>query len=360
MTIGIDGNEANVENLVGVSVYTHKLLIEFQKKSDANNRFVIYLKNAPLPHLPNETEYFRYQVVWPSLLWSQIPLPIHLFLHNKIDRFFSPAHYAPRFATSPTVVTVHDLSYFYYPEDFLKADLYKLKKWTGYSVKNARNIIAVSKQTKKDIVKFYKILEEKITVIYNGHEKIQSAKRKVQKATSPYILYVGTLQPRKNIKTLVEAFSSFSIHNSSFKLILVGKKGWMYEDILKSVNTSKCKDNIEIKGYVSDEELVTLYQNAFCYVNPSLYEGFGIPVLEAMAQDCPVLSSDTGALPEIAGNAALYFNPEKVEELVNQLELLKNNKENLREELIKKGRERIKQFSWEKCAQQTLTLLKNT
>ncbi len=175
MKIAIDGNEANVKERVGVSVYTFQLLLYFKKISSKDTEFIIFLKNKPLKSLPLENEYFKYEVVPGSILWSQTSLPFRLyqskFLKQKIDVFFSPAHYSPRLSPFNTIVTIHDLSYYYYPNEFLKKDLYKLKNWTKYSVNNAKNIIAVSKTTKKDIIKFYNIQENKISVIYNGYEK---------------------------------------------------------------------------------------------------------------------------------------------------------------------------------------------
>jgi len=153
MLIAIDGNEANIKEKVGVSVYALKLLEYFKKKTNNDLRFIIFLKNKPGCDLPCENRYFRYEVVSGNFFWSQFFLPLHLlqknFRQNKIDVFFSPAHYSPRFCLAPTVVTIHDLSYFYYPEEFLKNDLYKLKNWTKYSVLQAKKIIAVSKPPRR-------------------------------------------------------------------------------------------------------------------------------------------------------------------------------------------------------------------
>lgn len=365
MIIGIDGNDANVKELVGVSVYAKNLLQYFQKVADKDTQFTVFLRKAPLPTLPEENEFYKYAIVPAQMFWSQVFLPINLFTTNKVDVFFSPAHYSPRFSPGPTVVTIHDLAYFYYPNEFLKKDLYKLTNWTKYSVNNAKKIIAVSKTTKKDLKKFYTIPDEKITVVYNGYEK-GGADQKLP-AVSPlkqyelkpqkYILYVGTLQPRKNILTLIKAFKKFYDNNSEFKLMLVGKKGWLYDEIFYEVKNLNLEDSVIFTGYLPDNEVSELYKYAYCYVLPSLYEGFGIPVLEAMSYDCPVISSFASSLPEVGGEAALYFDPENVNGLVDDLESLKSEK--LRKELIEKGRERIKHFSWEKSAKETLEVIKS-
>src|SRR3990167_7872514 len=175
MIIGIDGNEANIKEKVGVSFYVLKLLEHFQKKATENLQFVVFLKSKPSVDLPLENKHYSYDVIRGNFLWSQTFLPLELYKRKafgqNIQVFFSPAHYAPRFCPISIVVTIHDLSYFYYPEEFLKKDLYQLKNWTEYSIKKARTVIAVSNTTKKDIVKFYHTRDEKIDVIYNGYEK---------------------------------------------------------------------------------------------------------------------------------------------------------------------------------------------
>lgn len=363
-SIGIDGNEANVYRKVGVSVYTQNLINYFQKKSNKTLNFDIYLRNKPIKTMPPKNKYFNYKVVKGLFLWSQLFLPLNLIFNNKNAVFFSPAHYIPRFSTIPTVVTIHDLSFLYYPADFLKKDLYKLKNWTKQSIKKSKKIIAVSQSTKSDIVKFYGVSENKITVIYNGFEKkITKNKidnkliKKLQK--QPYILYVGTLQPRKNLPTLIDSFSEFIKENPNFKLVLAGKKGWLYENIFNKIKNLKLERKVLFTDFVSDATLQDLYKNAFCLVLPSFYEGFGIPILEAMNEGCPVISSDKSSLPEIGGDAALYFDPKDSDQLVSQLNNLKNHID-LRNTLIANGKQRIRLFSWQKCAEETLAVIKSS
>lgn len=363
MTIGIDGNEANVKEQVGVSIYTQNLLTEFRKKSNKSLLFNVYLKNEQLNTMPEDNKFFKYIIVRGRFLWSQLFLPVRLLTGVKNDVFFSPAHYIPRFISTPTVVTIHDLSFHYFPDDFLKRDLFKLKNWTKYSVYKAKKIIAVSNTTKNDIVKIYNLPSEKIQVIYNGYEKKEEktiADQKLIKRLKNnfYILYVGTLQPRKNIPALIDAFSKFVKDNREFKLVIAGKKGWLYEKIFNKVRDLGLERNVVFTGYIGNATLKELYKNAFCFVHPSLYEGFGIPLLEAMSEGCPIISSNKSSLPEIGGNAALYFDPTDVNQLVSQIDNLKNHQD-LRNALITNGKERIKLFSWKKCATETLALLKS-
>ena len=366
--IGVDGNEANVEKKVGVSVYTLNLLRYFSKVADQEHCFIVYLKNSLSLGLPEENKYFKYKVIKGNFLWSQIYLPIYLSTHREIDVYFSPAHYLPSFCPVPQVVTIHDLAYQYFPNDFTKKDLWQLKNWTRSSVKKANKIIAVSKTTKKDIIKIYNVDDAMVTVIYNGYEKIAKEKTSAVEGRSgktaevklkKYILFVGTIQPRKNLDILIDAFNKFLEQNKNFKLVIVGKKGWLYEDIFKKVRTLKLEEEVIFTDHVTDEELVWYYQNAFCFVLPSLYEGFGIPILEAMSNNCPTIISMNSSLPEVGGEASLYFDPKSSNDLLEKLKTLYNNHE-LRKELISKGKQRIKDFSWKKCGKETLEVILKT
>jgi len=365
MIIGVDGNEANVSQRVGVSVYTANILEYFQRHAGPDMKFLVFLKQKPLPNLPGVTEFFKYHVIPSALpLWSQTILPLKLhqmkLFRSSLDVFFSPAHYIPRFCPFPSVVTIHDLSYFYYPEEFLKKDLVQLKQWTEYSVKRSRKIIAVSKTTKKDLSKWYGIPEDAVEVIYNGYEKnnIKETAIDISQKNQKYILFVGTIQPRKNLTTLIKTFGLFQKENPEFKLIIAGKKGWLFKQTFEQVEASGLGQKVIFSGYVTDSELVSLYGHAFCLVLPSLYEGFGIPILEAMSYGCPVLSSFASSLPEIGGDACLYFDPKDEKDIYDKLNRLKNSND-LRKELIQKGKGRIREFSWERCGQQTLEVLKN-
>ena len=360
-SIGIDGNEANVYKKVGVSVYTQNLMTYFQRKSNKTLNFDIYLRNKPIKTMPPKNKYFTYKIVKALFLWSQLFLPLNLIFNSKNDVCFSPAHYIPRFSTIPIVVTIHDLSFHYYPNDFLKRDLFKLKNWTKYSVKNAKKIIAVSQSTKQDLIRFYDISEDKIQVIYNGFEKnitnSQLDTKVIQKIKKQsYILYVGTLQPRKNLERLIEAFSL--VKNKNLDLVIVGKRGWMFEEILEAPKKYGVSGRVKFLDSVSDEELPNLYRNALCFILPSLYEGFGLPILEAMKYGCPVLASNVSSLPEAGGDAALYFDPENTGDIARSLESIIQNSE-LRKDLIKKGYQQVKKFSWEKSAKETLKVLED-
>jgi len=380
MVIGIDGNEANVKHRVGSGQYAFELLHQFAKSEKYH--FLVYLKDKPLFDLPKESVNFKYKVFGPKRLWTQFALPISLTFSlsrhsagQKPDVFFSMTHYGPRFSKVPYVVTIHDLSYLRYPEMFKKNDLYQLTNWTKYSVKNAAHIIAVSQTTKDDIVKNYHVSPSKITVTYEGYDenrfepqpksKVESVKSKY-KIKEGYIIFVGTLQPRKNLERLLEAFSSL-VHRSSnsqtmnyelrtMNLVIVGKKGWMYDQIFEKVKMLKLQDSVIFTDYVPDVDLPALISGAQAYILPSLWEGFGLPVIEAQACGVPVVVSNASSLPEIVGDSGILIDPNSADSIASGIKnVLTNNQ--TRSDLVEKGFENIKRFSWEKCAKETLQVL---
>ncbi|MCL5432839.1 MAG: glycosyltransferase family 4 protein [Patescibacteria group bacterium] len=372
MVIGIDGNEANVQKRVGIGEYAFEILKQFESFGlpVQKYRFKIYLKDNPVMDFPKSREGWEYKIVRPKKFWTQFGLPINLYLHKPWpDVFFTPTHYSPRFSPVPTVISVMDLSYIYFPEMFTKKDLYQLKNWTNYSVKKAKKIFTISQASKDDIIKLYKLTEDKVVVTYPGLKTVENnglktadmdiIKRKYG-IKGDYILFVGTLQPRKNITGLIEAFSLISKRGNinDLQLIIVGKKGWLFEEILKAPEKFGVSENVRFLEFVSDSELTLLYKNALCFVLPSLYEGFGLPVLEAMANGCPVLASNVSSLPEAGGDAALYFDPKTPEDMASKIKRVIEDKK-LRSEMVKKGYEQVKKFSWEKTARETLNVLEN-
>lgn len=363
MIIGIDGNEANIVNRVGIGEYAFELLFNFEKISSIcklNHRqvkFYIYLKDSPLSHMPKERNGWSYRVIGPKKLWTQIALPIDLYLHRLVDVFFTPTHYSPRFSPIPTAVSIMDISYIMYPNLFKKKDLYQLINWTKYSIKNAKKIFTISNASKNDIINHYKLIAEKVVVTYPGIKKFMiNEKKSINEQKKDYILFVGTLQPRKNIARLIEAFSYVIEKNKNLNLVIVGKKGWQYEEILTSPIKWGIEDNVIFKDFVTDLELESLYSNATCMVLPSLYEGFGLPVLEAMKHNCPVIVSNVSSLPEVGGDAVLYINPEDPYDIAEKINKIISNG-TLRNSLIAKGKKQFKKFSWEKAARETLNVL---
>ena len=377
MQIGVDGNEANVKNRVGSGRYAFELLKQFSKTK--NNKFLIYLKEKPLLDLPEERENFKYQIFGPKKFWTQFALPVKLTFGKKPDVFFSPAHYGPRYSKVPYVVTIHDLSYLHYPQMFKKDDLLQLTSWSKYSILNSAHVLAPSKSTKEDIIKNYNVPASKITVTYEGYDdssfkpqsksKVQGLKSKY-KINGDYIIFVGTLQPRKNLERLIEAFAKL-IGNwklparrslgeageiGNYQLVIVGRKGWLYEPIFEKVEQLKLEDKVVFTDFVPDEQLPTLVSGAKVYVLPSLWEGFGIPVVEAQACEVPVVVSNTSSLPEIVGESGILVDPEDIDSIAGGIK--KALDPSAAKDLIKKGLENTKRFSWQNCAKETLEVLK--
>ena len=376
MNIGIDGNEANIDRKVGIGEYAFELLIQFSnsKLKTQNSKFVVYLKNKAMQDLPKENQNWQYRVIGPKRFWTQFALPVDLYFHKeRPDVFFSPTHYAPRFSPIPTIISIMDLSYIHYPYMFKKSDLYQLKNWTLYSVQKSKKIITISKSSKNDIIGYYKLDNDKVVVVYPGikekginlQAKSMDNSKKLRakyNIRGKYILFVGTLQPRKNIVRLIEAFGKILSEFSNSKekeleLIIVGKKGWFYQDILNAPQKNNIEKNVKFLDFVENEELPALYKEAVCFVLPSLYEGFGLPVLEAMQFGCPVLASNISSLPEAGADAAVYFDPYNVNDIADKLKKVIENEE-LRKEMREKGFRQIKKFSWEKAATETLDIIK--
>ncbi len=373
MKIGINGYEAVVSrfgfdkksglpNRVGSSEFCFQLL-NILAKIDKKNEYFIYLPKAPTLDIPEESKNWHY-VVFSGKLWTLLGLSKKLLENkNKIDVFFSPTHYLPFYTGMPSAISILDVSYLHFSGLFKKKDLYQLKLWGGYSIKKAKKIITISKSSRNDIIKAYNVSENKIEVVYPGIKQLLSIKNKVLSmeelnkkfgVEKDYILFVGTLQPRKNIENLVEALTM--VKNKNLKLVIVGKKGWMYEDILNAPKKYEVSDRVKFLDNVSDEDLQSFYKNAVCFVLPSLYEGFGLPILEAMQYGCPVLASNISSLPEAGGDAAVYFDPQNTEDIAEKIDKVVSD-EKLRKEMIQKGYEQVKKFSWEKTAREALKVL---
>ena len=372
MIIGIDGNEANQSQKVGIGQYAWHLLHELYR-NDLKNSYIVFLKELPKADMPQQREGWQYKVLGPGFLWTQWRLPLELFLSKpRPDVFFSPTHYAPRFSPVPTVVSVMDVSYLRFPNYFRRQDLWQLKLWTKYSVQKAARVLTISQSTKHDLQEAYGLSQEKIVVTYPGYDKsihkviVDQAKIAAVKAKygikGDYILSVGTLQPRKNYERLIEAFAKIKRQtagmngSSSISLVIAGKKGWLYEPIMEKVKTLGMSESVRFVDFIPAHDLALLYNGAKLFALVSLFEGFGIPVLEAMACGCPVLLSNVSSLPEVGGKAAIYIDPQSVGSIAKGLEQVLADK-TLQEKAREQGLTQACQFSWEKCGRETLRVL---
>lgn len=233
------------------------------------------------------------------------------------------------------------------------------------SCKTADSIIVPSLATKNDLVDYFKVKEDKIKVVYEGGDAEKSIrpidKKELvdkYKITKPYFLYIGTLQPRKNIETIVDAFER--LNNSNVQLVLAGGIGWGMEDTLNKIKLSNCSNNIILTGYISEAEKAALYSNAMSFVFPSLYEGFGIPILESFSYGIPVITARNSSLPEVGGDAAIYMeNVHSSEQLEEAMQTIINMDVQEREALSLRGIKQYNKFTWKKCAKGILKCFEN-
>lgn len=375
MKIGVNGYEAVVSSRFGTdaktglpkragsSQYCYELLINFYRQRRGHD-FYIFLPLPPTPDLPKEDQAWHYIIVKQAKLWALISLSRYFLSSDlTLDVFFSPTHYAPLYVKGSLAISIMDLSYLFFPELFQKKDLWQLKVWTYLSAKRAKKIFTISNSSRNDIINKYRLEAKNIVVTYPGiKQSLMTDQNKSAGAilgkyslSGKYLLFVGTIQPRKNLERLIEAFSQLK-KDRELSLLIVGKPGWMYEKIYESPKKFGVGKTVKFLPSVDDEDLKVLYQNAYFFILPSLYEGFGLPVLEAMSFGTPVITSNTSSLPEAGGDACLYVDPLNVSDMTEKMEKLLTDKK-LREQLIKKGYQQIKKFSWENTAQETLKAL---
>lgn len=367
MLIGIDGNEANIKDRVGIGQYAYNLLTHIYKL-DKKNNYIIYLKNPPLSDLPKPSKKWQYKIFGPKKLWTKFALPIKLYTQTKpLDLFFSPSHYLPHFSPCPTVCSIMDLGFLKYSDQFTKKDLYQLTNWTRHSIKKAHHIITISKFTKNQIIKLYNTIPNKITIAYpgisippkvnklNSLESFKNLKLEIRN----YFLYLGTLKPSKNISFLIKSFAKFLQCNPELiekHLVIAGKKGWFFQNIFSLVKKLNLQNKVIFTDYITEKEKWILLKNTKTLIIPSLYEGFGIPAIEAQKLGTPVLSSNIPVLKEILHNSALFFNPKKQDQLVNAMQQIHNPK--IHKKYSKLGLKNSKPFNWNQTSQQILQVFR--
>jgi glycosyltransferase involved in cell wall biosynthesis len=269
------------------------------------------------------------------------------------------------------VVTVHDLGYLYYPGAHRFLDGLYLDLSTRYNARAASRVIASSQATKDDLVQQCGIEPDKITVVYFGYDETMQPvedEATIEKVKArygiqgDYVLHVGTLQPRKNLGRLLEAYAMVrkqAKRGETPCLVMAGRKGWLYDQIFQQVERLGLESAVILPGYVPQDDLPALLSGAHLFAFPSLYEGFGLPVLEAMACGTPVLCSNVSSLPEVAGDAALLVDPLDVKSMAEAMNRLLQD-EGLRSQLVERGYRQVRQFSWERCARETLAVLEDT
>ncbi len=387
--IGIDARFYSPLNK-GLGRYTQEIIDNIIDKIDnprkggyGENQYVVFLSPENFGEFkttnPNVKKVL-FKIRWYSLA-EQLFMPFFIF-KEKIDLMYFPHFNVPIFCPTKFIVTIHDLILTKFPTPratTLSPLLYKVKN-LGYkiviwfAVVRAKKIITVSRFTKNDIIKQFKVNKDKIIITYEGIaqeiKKEQSNENDEKKAllcyniNKPFLLYVGNAYPHKNLETLVEVFLNIRKKYKNLSLVLVGKEDYFYARFKKYVRELLKRENLQeqkpiiFPGYVPDKDLKFFYQSACAYIFPSLYEGFGLPPLEAMANSCPVASSNKASMPEVLGQAAIYFNPQNKKEMQRAIEKIISDND-LRQNLIKAGLQQAAKYSWDKCAQQTFSILNN-
>ena len=371
MRIAIHAADLDSGRIDGTRIYISSVLKRLGSLSPGDE-FLIYHKGNFNPSLaPPQLGNYKFRRLWKIPFWTQTAFAISLWWDDP-DALWMPATNLPVFRRKRmrTVVTVHDLAYRYFPDHFPKKDLCKLKLFAGLATACADGIISVSESTGRDILKFHKkASKDRIKVVHHGFDaglfkkgisqnESEEVLSKFKIQNSKFILYVGAIQPRKNLSVLVEAFEKIKQAYPEMKLVLAGEKAWMWEEDVSRIEKSPFAGDIVLAGKVGFEKLPALYGNAAVFVFPSLYEGFGIPILEAFACGVPVVAADNSSLPEVGGDAALYFDAASADDLKNRLEEILSD-EDLSAELSRKGLERAEEFSWENCAKRTFDYIKD-
>ncbi|HIC93621.1 MAG TPA: glycosyltransferase family 1 protein [Anaerolineae bacterium] len=353
----------------GINCYIRNLLAHLPRV-DGDNRYTAFLGDRRFAADPSPSLRFsRLPTARPPvrILWEQAVQPWAL-KKEGVDLLHALAFVAPLLSPCPFVVTIYDLGFLLHPKSFKPLKRLYLSLFTRLSARRARRVIAISESTKRDVVRLLEVPPERVDVVYCGvdgafrplpAERVAAFRRR-RGLPERFILFVGTLEPRKNVGRLIEAFSLLrgratnlqTCKLANLKLVIGGAKGWMYGDIFARVEELGLRDEVLFPGYIPFEELPLWYNAAELFVYPSLHEGFGLPVLEAMACGTPVVASQTSSLPEVVGEAGMLVDPRDIGGLAEAMERALMD-EGRRREMRERGLRRAAGFSWERTARET-------
>ncbi|MBN1217541.1 MAG: glycosyltransferase family 4 protein [Anaerolineae bacterium] len=366
--IGLDYTAA-VHQSAGIGRYTRQM-VKALAGIDSQSSYRLFVADAgrnfapPLPGPNFAWRPTRLTERWLARLWYRLRLPLWIETWaGPLDLFHQPDFVLPPVKPGTrTIVTVHDLSFVRQPDSTMPGMAAHLNTWVPRSVKRADHVIAVSEATRQDLIELYQTPPEKITTLYHGVSdefspvkdpgELAAVRQKYGLKDRPFIFSVGTIQPRKNYRRLIQALAQI---DGALTLVIAGSKGWYYQDIFAEVTRQGLEKRVHFLGFVADEDLPALYSTASLFVLPSLYEGFGLPLLEAMACGTPVITSNQSSLPEVVGEAGVLVNPYDVDTLANSMSQVLNDT-NLQQHLIEAGQIQAKKFTWEKMATELLEL----
>jgi glycosyltransferase involved in cell wall biosynthesis len=352
----------------GIHGYIAELLRRLPA-ADPDLRFTAFANRAAAPlieALPVRPTRWPTARPWARIVWEQVLQPF-VARQARLDLLHGLAFVSPLAQPCPTVVTVHDLSFALFPEFFRGANAAYLRLFTRLSCQRAARIVAVSENTRADVIRLYGVPGRRVAAIPHGVDAQFHPRppgevaefRRVHSLPDHFILFVGTLEPRKNLVKLIEAFANIKGQISNIKLVLVGGQGWYYGPIFATVERLNLEERTIFAGYVPNEELPLWYAAADVFAFPSRYEGFGMPVLEAMACGTPVVTSTASSLPEVAGDAALTVAPDDAGALTAALQRALADRA-WREETRVKGLARAAAFTWEATARRTASVYRDT
>jgi glycosyltransferase involved in cell wall biosynthesis len=343
-------------------------LIEALAQIDSANHYTIYITTAEArERFQGRWPNFKVRATLPHTPLIRIPLTLSAELRKNPVDVLHVQFTAPPFCPCPVVVSIHDLSFEHLPQTFKRRSRTQLRLTVRHSARRAARIISLSEHGRRDIIETYGITAERVSAIplaAPAHFAPVHDNRELQRVRhnygidGDYILTVGSIQPRKNLARLVQAYASLRGNKSADKLpklVLVGKSGWLYDDTLRALKETGVADTVVLTGYVPQEDLPALYSGALCFVYPSYFEGFGLPPLEAMKCGAPVIVGNKTSLPEVVGDAALTVDPFDVEAIASAMQRVIESPA-LREELSIKGRARAETFDWRETARKTLAI----
>ena len=363
MLVGIDASRAAYPQRTGTENYS-LFLIRALLTSGQKHRYRLYFNRAPTADLLPDAPNTQIKTMPFPRLWTHFRLSWEMASHAP-DVLFVPAHVLPLVHPRRSVVTVHDLGYLYYPQAHTRWARWYLQSSTSHNVRAAVHVIADSEATRRDLIEHCNAPANALSVVYPGYDLSfapppdQShivAVRERYHIAGTYLIHVGTLQPRKNLSRLLDAFALLIERHRDLRLVLAGKGGWLYQPLFAQAERLGLEHSVQFTGYVPQHDLPALIAGARAFVLPSLYEGFGLPVLEAMACGTPVVCSNVSSLPEVTGNAAILVDPHDTGQLVEALSRVLEN-DHLHDQLAQRGLRQAARFSWEKCARETLHVL---
>lgn len=365
MRIGIDAHAIGSQS-TGNETYIKNLILALAEIDRLNEYVLFFTRPEVARQWEGRFPNVRVQLIRPHTPYARIPVSFPLAMYRAGVDLIHVQYTAPPFCHKPIVVTIHDLSFEHFPQFFTPRERFFFRRAIPHTARRAAKVLTVSEYSRRDIINTYQLPPEKVVVTPNGvgpefrptrdEERLQAVKKKYG-IERPYLLSVGNLQPRKNLARLIKAYSRLREMFEDFRhqLVIVGKRAWLYRNILHEANRSPYAGDMVFTGYVPESDLPDLYSGAAVFVYPSIFEGFGLPVLEAMACGTPVITSNSSSLPEVVGEAGLMVDPYDEEAWARTILRVVEDRQ-LRNELAERSVQQAARFSWRRTAELTLAV----